>query len=391
MNNTAAKNDVIFVGGGLANTLAAWRLHTTRPDVSWRLFEAGQQLGGGEQDRTWSFHLSDLGLDPWLAKLSPHQWAGYDVVFPNLERGFDGTYCSIRSSELHVALAPLMGDRIHFGSKVETLTPTSVTTTSGETFETNMVVDGRGLGSTVPYACAYQKFTGLNVQLSEPHGLTRPLLMDARVQQTDGYRFVYILPWSANTLLVEDTYYSQSPTLPVESIVERVKTYISQRQWTIAEVLGVEQGILPIPLAGANPPEPAKGIAGNGVAAGRFHPTTGYSVAHATRFADRLAAATEFSPTFADRLNVEAKKLWDDGDFYRRLNNMMFHAGKPHERWRIMETFYRRGPRLIARFYRGKTSARDQIVLLSGKPPVPMLSALAAFVKRHRNERSQLA
>ena len=46
---------------------------------------------------------------------------------------------------------------------------------------------------------------GVEVQLKKPHGLTAPMLMDAQVPQTDGYRFLYVLPFDPRTLLVEDT------------------------------------------------------------------------------------------------------------------------------------------------------------------------------------------
>ncbi|MCC6990951.1 MAG: FAD-dependent oxidoreductase, partial [Acidobacteria bacterium] len=47
--------DVVIVGGGLAGSLAAWRLRTTRPDRAVTLVEAGPALGG---NHTWSFHAT---------------------------------------------------------------------------------------------------------------------------------------------------------------------------------------------------------------------------------------------------------------------------------------------------------------------------------------------
>ena len=49
--------DVVIVGGGLAGSLAAWRLSVRRPDVHVRLLEAGATLGG---NHTWSLHASDV-------------------------------------------------------------------------------------------------------------------------------------------------------------------------------------------------------------------------------------------------------------------------------------------------------------------------------------------
>ncbi|WP_234007993.1 lycopene cyclase family protein, partial [Cronobacter malonaticus] len=58
-----------------------------------------------------------------------------------------------------------------------------------------------------------QAFLGQQWRLAAPHGLTRPILMDATVAQQGGYRFVYTLPLTPDTLLIEDTHYIDSATL----------------------------------------------------------------------------------------------------------------------------------------------------------------------------------
>lgn len=391
--------DVLFVGAGLANTLAAWRLTALRPEIKWRMLEASSKIGGGTQERTWSFHEADLnqwrrfghaGDGFWLLPLSSHRWQGYDVIFPNLQRSLDGLYCSIKSNDLDRAAKAVFGERVTFDVPVRDVRPTGVTLDDGRTVEARMVIDGRGFGGSVPYACGYQKFIGLNVKLTKPHGLTRPTLMDARVAQTDGFRFIYTLPWSDTDLLVEDTYYSDTPTLDEANVIEGIEGYFKDR-FGEGVVMSQEKGTLPIPLAGAQLPRLNAGIASSGVAAGRYHPTTGYSVPEAARFAASVAELDRFDPPTADRLNTESMSIWQRGDFLRRLNNMMFRAGAPDQRWRIMETFYRRSPELIHRFYRGDLTASDRLRLLTGKPPVPVAPALAAFVGRFHAQRSPLA
>jgi lycopene beta-cyclase len=56
--------DVALVGGGLANSLLAYRLRELRPELDLVVVERGPELGG---NHTWSFHDSDL---------SPTQRAG---------------------------------------------------------------------------------------------------------------------------------------------------------------------------------------------------------------------------------------------------------------------------------------------------------------------------
>ena len=61
--------------------------------------------------------------------------------------------------------------------------------------------------------------------------------MDATVDQYDGYRFVYCLPFSDDEVLVEDTYYSDGPELPKNEILERIEAYIVEHAWDIETVI----------------------------------------------------------------------------------------------------------------------------------------------------------
>ena len=68
--------------------------------------------------------------------------------------------------------------------------------------------------------------------------------------------------------------------------------------------------------------------------------------------------------------------------FYRFLNRMLFRAARPERRHLVMQKFYRLPQPAIERFYAGRTSLRDMARILSGKPPVPILSALRAIPGR---------
>jgi lycopene beta-cyclase len=51
-----------------------------------------------------------------------------------------------------------------------------------------------------------------------------------------------------------------------------------------------------------------------------------------------------------------------------------------------MQRFYRMPPALIARFYAGRLHLGDKARILTGKPPVPLLQALAAARKVHPHQ-----
>jgi lycopene beta-cyclase len=73
---------------------------------------------------------------------------------------------------------------------------------------------------------------------------------------------------------------------------------------------------------------------------------------------------------------------WRQRRYYRLLNRMMFLAGRPQDRWRIMARFYRLPEPLIARFYGARLTLADKARILIGKPPVPVGGALKVLSER---------
>ena len=114
--------------------------------------------------------------------------------------------------------------------------------------------------------------------------------MDVTCKQIDGFRFIYSLPFSKDTLLVEDTRYSNNLHIDQSEHIRAISSYLEQNSWQLAEVLDTEVGALPIPLHSDFKPKASEGdYIYSGMAAGLFHPVTGYSIGHAFRFADFCA------------------------------------------------------------------------------------------------------
>lgn len=372
--------DIILAGAGLANGLIAWRLHQQRPDLTVLLLEQGSRLGG---NHTWSFHETDLtpAQHAWLAPLVSHRWDGYQVIFPERQRRLQGGYMSIAAHDFARVLGQTLTGQIRTGARITRLTPTSVVLADGEVLEANAVIDGRGAQPSAHLALGYQAFVGQEVRLTRPHGLTEPILMDASVEQGQGYRFVYVLPFSADTLLIEDTHYVDGPVIDAARLRGHINAYAQARDWPIAEVLREEQGVLPITLAGdlAAFWREHAGQPVSGLRAGLFHPTTGYSLPHAVRLAELIAASPDLgAPALARIVAREAEREWQRQGFFRLLNRMLFLAGKPGDRWRVMQRFYGLQAGLIRRFYAGRLTPLDKLRIVSGKPPVPLGQAIKA-------------
>jgi len=377
--------DVLLVGGGLANGLIAWRLRQTQPELRVLLLEAGPAPGG---NHTWCFHASDLSADEraWIAPLVVHRWPAHEVLFPGYRRRLPGEYACVTAERFADTLQKELGDAVRTGARAVRLTPTQVELADGSMLRAPLVIDGRGQPPAEHLALRYQKFLGQELRLSAPHGLTEPVLMDATVEQLDGYRFVYVLPLSPDTVLVEDTVYADGAELPRELLRSHIARYAAARGWTVLSVGREEDGVLPIALGGhyARLWDDAGGIARTGLAAALFHPTTGYSLPQAVHLADRLAAlprARLLAPgRVFETVRDHATAHWRHTRFFRVLNRMLFLAARPADRRRVMERFYRLSPGLIARFYAGRLRLLDKARLVCGRPPVPVPAAMQAVL-----------
>lgn len=378
--------DVAILGGGLAGGLIALALAARRPELSVLLIESGDRIGG---NHFWSFFERDVAPgDRWLAApLVCHSWRGYDVAFPAYRRTLGSAYHSIRSERLDAFVRDaLPSESVLLGRRVHAAGPTSVLMDDGSRIEAGGVIDARGAADLGHLKLGWQKFVGHELQLSEPHGLDRPIVMDANLEQIDGYRFLYVLPFGPDRLLLEDTYYSDRPNLAPGTIAPRIGHYAAVRGWRVAEVLREEQGVLPVTMGGdfeAYWRSGGDGVAKAGVRGGFFHPLTGYSLPDALRVATMVAGMDDISgAALHDRLHAEARRLWDERGFYRMLSRMLFRAAMPPERWKVFEQFYRRDQRLIERFYAARSTLGDRMRVLSGRPPVPVGRALKAIIGR---------
>ncbi|MFN0117496.1 MAG: lycopene beta-cyclase CrtY [Elusimicrobiota bacterium] len=368
MNSSVEIFDFVFVGGGLAAGLAAYRLNQQYPRKRILIIEKGLMLGG---NHTWSFHDQDLTYlqKVWMKPFISAQWPCYEVQFPQYSRIINSPYYSLSSARFHsVILATAI--QFRFNTSVKKMTPKSLVLESDEIIEGHCVIDARGWDNAANHVqLGFQKFVGFDLVLKKPHGLAHPVLMDAKIKQEDGFRFFYLLPWEENRLLIEDTHYSESSVIDRNLFHSEMLSYVKKKNWEIEKLDRIEQGCLPIPIRGtlSNWNDSIPRI---GTLAGLFHATTSYSLAQSVRLADEIADLKTFEPQdMFEWTYSKAKDHWNRQRFYRFLNRMLFSAIKPEERYSVLQMFYKKNENLISRFYADKLTGVDLIQFFLSKPP----------------------
>lgn len=376
--------DVVFLGGGLSAALAAYRLKQLQPERKLLVLERERTLGG---NHIWSFHNTDVAPEQlqWMEPFLVRSWPKQTIRFPRFKRQIRTGYHSVTSGRLHDVASRLLGESVRTGTDVVSADANEVVLADGERITTDCVIDCRGALRDPVLEIGYQKFVGHEVETEAAHGVTEPVIMDATVPQHDGYRFVYLLPFSERHLLIEDTYYSDHSRLDTEDIGSRILEYRSEQGWDDANELRRESGVLPVALGGdidafwrnrrAESP-----CACAGLRAALFHPTTGYSLPDAVALADILARFAPLETAAVQQLiEKRSRYLWESRSFFRIVNRMLFVAARPDERWRILQRFYSLSNGLIDRFYSDRLTPYDKVRILVGRPPIPMWRAAKAI------------
>lgn len=364
--------DYVIVGGGLQGGLIALAVRHYQPSATVALVERGGRLGG---NHTWSFHARDLPADAagFVEPLVSARWPSYLVGFPGFGRVIHSPYASILSDQFADVVQSALdgpGHRVWTAASAAMVAADRVEMADGATLEGACVIDARGPARAMPAGGrGYQKFLGLEVETDRPWPDDRPTLMDARVPQDDGYRFIYALPFGRRRVLVEDSYFSDTPALNLARMRERVSEYLEARGVGRFAVLREESGVLPMPWSGGGvlTPDDSGPILG-GYAGGWFHPATGYSFPMAVRLALTIARSKPEETRHAIA-TLAGRARWRQR-FARFLNLLLFRVVVPEQRWQVFRRLYRDMPdAVMARFYAMEFTPYDAARMLMGWPP----------------------
>ena len=400
----ASAFDYILVGGGLQSGLLVLALRHHQPSARVLLVEREHELAG---NHTWSFHPQDVlaSASAWVSPAVEYRWPGYQVRINGFETKIGLSYASISSQYFAGIVAKTLarfkskdGESsqssgvLLTGTEVTQVLPHEITTASGRSYHGRLVIDCRGprpANQSHYSQSGYQKFWGFEIELQSDWPFDEPIVMDDRIDQSDGFRFIYSLPFTRRRVLVEDTRFSNHTAIDRNDCLQKVRVYLSSlgvKEWSIVRE---ERGLLPMPISGGRMPSGKShsddAMAG-GYAGGWFHAATGYSFPLAMDFAETIASTTpELAASAVTRL---ADSHRSRAKYTRFLNRLLFCLVKPPKRYQIFRRFYKvLSSDSIARFYSHRFTAGDAFRIVVGLPPAglqPIVFARSFFLRPSR-------
>lgn len=285
--------DLVILGAGCAGLSLASRLAGQSPELKVVLVEPRAEY---VDDRSWCFwrptqhDLSDIVSKSW------NSWRFSTVDGRQSTHRVPGlAYQYIRGADFYARsramIEPAPNVTLNLGVSAGELTqvPAGIRVeTSKGSLVARHVIDTRPEATA---ALLYQCFTGVEIQTAQPHGLdlNRVDLMTRMESDEGGLGFVYALPLTANTALIEWTRFSPVPLSKAELDLglDRV---LARLGFDGARVLRTEGGILPM---GREPRHedsiPGVFLAGN--TGGGLRAASGFGFLRIGRWADACAAA----------------------------------------------------------------------------------------------------
>lgn len=371
--------DLLILGSGIVPKIIAYRMNELHPELRITLLDKNPNK---PVHRAWSFFRTDLRPEQveWVRPLVSESWEGYDVVFPKLNRTIWNPYYCIGSQDVFPKFeARFKNSNVHVypGLEIESLHSQGVSLRGGKTIHARWVLDSRDCEDEITRnAVGYQKITAMTFRLKRLHGLRHPILMDARLDQKDGYRYSLCLPLNERVILLEDICWSESSFLDLSNAESQIQDQILRNWGEVEEVLGRDQRLLAVPDGHEEMvPEMFARVFAVGRAGGFFHSSTGNEFPDAVRLADQLARHPDILAELDAEMTKYSQKHRERNRFFHLFNRMLFKACNPEHRFKVFERLYSLDEEIIARFFAARLKRLDEVRILSSRPPVSVSRA----------------
>ena len=262
--------------------------------------------------------------------------------------------------ELFIAQSPSI--EVKFGTRVSRVEQRGGHFVLDGSIEAIHVFDSRPLELKKPFLV--QHFLGVELEFEALSPIQDPIIMDIDCSFSQGLKFFYVIPKTPHRLLVELTYFSETP-LALEEYRAELEGFLRSRKWPDSRQVGEEYG--EIPLVRIVPPcHLPKHYHPLGIRAGHLRASTGYSIWRSYRQSMRGGPLAEHHQSTKWRVIG-----WMDTVFLSVLYR------KPERSSEIFSSFFRRlSGDDIASFMSEEPSWLSLIRVIWAMPKLPFLRAL---------------
>ena len=391
--------DLVFLGGGCATLSLLTRLIESNAcrDKRFLIIDPSDKKSN---DRTWCFWEKGSG---YFEKLVHHEWGELDFKQSGFSDSLDMggyQYKMVRGIDfyeyclnvLHTSgQVDFLQDEITDWRVEKTDSHGEITAARDQKLIFSGGKTGRGevkasvifnsippdLGKKQPGVVnLLQHFKGVVVECDQFNfDPNRATLMDFRVSQAEGTTFIYVLPLSKNTALVEYTLFTASLLTPEQynqGIAEYIGEFLGVTNYKIIEE---EFGIIPMTTQRFH--WYANGAFNIGTAGGQTKGSSGYTFQFIQKRSAQLAALLQSSSDWS-KLTSTLLKVSGDAERFHFYDRVLLHvlASNYCPGNQVFATLFEKNPaHRVFQFLDNETNLLQELKIISSLPTWPFLKA----------------
>lgn len=364
-------HDLAIIGAGCTGLSLAAALAQSAPHLKIILIDPRTTF---EDDRTWCFWTSgNTSVEALIATRWP-RWRFSAADGAAFVHGAESQqYACVRAGDFYasrLALIRKAGFELRLGDHVDSIAPEShalrIFSAKKQTLA-RLAVDTRPTQQL--NAKLFQVFAGVEIESANAcFDAAQAGLMEDMASDADGFRFVYILPFSPTRALIELTRFAPR-FMNAQTLHHDLETILARRGLRDARILRREQGVLPMgQVPEALPVDPR--ILRAGAAAGALRAGTGYAFLRIQHWARSCAASLAQGGPLLPHAPEPRFVAWLDSVFLTALRTNPERGADYF--LRIANALK---PDAFARFMSDAAQPQDIIRLMGALPPLPFVQA----------------
>ncbi len=369
--------DYIIIGAGLSGLTTALRMSRDPYFIQKSIAILDKDLQK-ENDRTWCFWETKSSL---YDKVVSFSWNKILIKGEGLVEPIDiapYSYKKIESKDLyafakaelkhHQNISFLEGEVLHFEDTDSNITVLTNTKSYTCNRLLNSIYKPETLNQQRQEVVLQQHFVGWSVETSKP--VFNPEVatyMDFTVPQKGNCRFMYVLPTSHTTALVEYTLFSKE-LLPRLAYEKAIKDYLTNLGVTAYEIRAREKGSIPMTTYDFTQHN-SKNVLHIGTAGGWTKASTGYTFTHTL---DKSAQLISFIKSGKSFISYRLKNRWT---FYDRVLLQVLADRNDLGASIFTQMFKSRKTAHIFRFLDEKSSIKDELQVILSAPKITFIKA----------------